>query len=93
MQVPFFSQGNGRGLRRPVRLRVGTSGAGPGPNAVRPYVARGGEVWRIGRKGVRYLSSLSSPVPAQTIVRSGGQILIGGTATGFYAGSCGSLAD
>jgi hypothetical protein len=30
-----------------VRLRVGTSGAGPGPNAVRPYVARCGEVGRI----------------------------------------------
>jgi mRNA interferase MazF len=28
-------------------LLVGTSGAGPGPNAVRPYVARRGEVWLI----------------------------------------------
>jgi hypothetical protein len=39
--------GKGYGLRRPVRLPVGVSGAGSGPNAVRPYVARGGEVWRI----------------------------------------------
>jgi len=41
------TRGNGYGLRRPVRLLVGTSGAGPGPNAVRPYVGRSGEVWLI----------------------------------------------
>jgi hypothetical protein len=60
-------RGNGRGLRRPVRLLVGTRGAGAGPNAVRPYVARGAGVWRIvwasprekprtSRTGPRYLA-------------------------------------
>jgi len=32
-------------------------------------------------------------VPAQTIVRASGQILIGGTAPKFFATSCGSLGD